>query len=284
MTARTVKADPKRLVKRMGELGLSVDALARKVGCSPKTIANACNGRGIYKSTLGLVAEALGVEGRELMAWEDGDDSATYRIQIVIRADSKKLEQSPVIHRFVDLLQMIVQTTDAFQLEGITQGSTILWLATSRRNATQLAELFPDFDEHSREAIRRTSAGRAYFYDHVMPSEQADEVREMMDLIDAVAELRVPVGDSSSADSAGQVVLDPVVPPEFPDPASVPQRRRTEETGSNIHLADLEFYLDRLKEKPPSEERDAQIAQVKEEIAEVKQWRSDDAERNKSDT
>lgn len=68
MAKRSYKVNEAKLKRLMSEQKLTAAELADKAGISGPTITqNIFSGKGVYKWTLELLAEALGVEAKELM-------------------------------------------------------------------------------------------------------------------------------------------------------------------------------------------------------------------------
>src|SRR5579885_2695836 len=70
---RTVEPDGVEIQRLRIEKGWRVEDLAKKAGCSLKTVENVEKGANVYIYTLKRVASALGVEPSELLI--DGDDA-----------------------------------------------------------------------------------------------------------------------------------------------------------------------------------------------------------------
>jgi len=161
MNASSVKVAGDKVRARRIERGMRVEDLARRAGCSLKSIQNAESGKNIQVATLAIIAAALKVEPKALI--EDGDASIPpermFRVQIVIEGDMLELNKSDRLLNFVELLTKMLQQKDEIKITGVMSGSVILVLEMAEDDALRLVTLFPDFHEHAREAIREKLLG-----------------------------------------------------------------------------------------------------------------------------
>jgi transcriptional regulator with XRE-family HTH domain len=191
----SIKPDGKKIQQLRSERGWTVEDLARKAGCVPKSIYNAEQGKNIRRPTLAEIAAALKVEPKDLIQAEQPEPRGNLiRLQLMIEADMDKLNQSAFVQNLVELLTKVLSPTGEIAITDVKAGSVVVSLQMNEEDALRLVALFPDFKEHAREAIRATPEGEAYLRGTAVESQQANRIKILLELVDAIQELRLPAG------------------------------------------------------------------------------------------
>ncbi|MFO0849841.1 MAG: helix-turn-helix transcriptional regulator [Gemmataceae bacterium] len=269
MPTRTIKVNGQRLRKLMNERVVTPEAVATRIGRSPKTIYRAMDGGEVFKATLNKIAAALNVEAGVLA--DLGADTDPVRvIEIVIRGPVGLLENSPHVRALVALLNRVIGTADVFKFDSLSLGS--IRVGASEEGAAALAVLFPNFQEHALEEIARMPGGEAYFAGHPLAEEEG-QLRGLVDLVECVAELRVGTGNTlTTATPAAppEAELNPAASAPADTPESKPPARPPAEPFSNPYLhwdlAALERFLGEAEAESPGPDRDLTIRQITEAI------------------
>ncbi len=147
---RTVEPDGASIQRLRIEKGWRVEDLARRAGCSLKTVENVEKGENIYVYTLKRIANALGVEPSELLI--DVDDAPPERMRKKERVWKITLEVSTPYDEFdessdlVSLLQALVSRLGGGGIEptGIQEGSTLIEVEMTLEQFLELAEAYAD--------------------------------------------------------------------------------------------------------------------------------------------
>ena len=147
---RTVEPDGVEIQRLRIEKGWRVEDLAKKAGCSLKTVENVEKGANVYIYTLKRVASALGVEPSELLI--DGDDAPLGRRRKKERVIRITFEVSTPYDEFdessdlVNLLQALVSRLGGGGIEptGLQEGSTVIEVEMTLEQFLELAEAYAD--------------------------------------------------------------------------------------------------------------------------------------------
>lgn len=147
---RTVEPDGVEIQRLRIEKGWRVEDLAKKAGCSLKTVENVEKGANVYIYTLKRIASALGVEPSELLI--DGDDAPLERRRKKERVIRITFEVSTPYDEFdessdlVNLLQALVNRLGGKEMEptGVEEGSTLVEVEMTLEQFLELAEAYAD--------------------------------------------------------------------------------------------------------------------------------------------
>lgn len=147
---RTVEPDGEVVQRLRIEKGWRVEDLAKKAGCSLKTVENVEKGENVYLYTLKRIASALGVEPAELLI--DEDDAPPARMRKKERVWKITLEVSTPYDEFdessdlVSLLQALVSRLGGGEMEptGVKEGSTLIEIEMTLEQFLELAEAYAD--------------------------------------------------------------------------------------------------------------------------------------------
>lgn len=203
--------DGKKIERLRMARGFSVAELAKKAKLSQKTMGNARNGKPVLLGTIKLLADALGVTYGELLLESEASDamlSRRVRIKIAVEGDIRELENSPYLKDFLNLLTKMLATED-IQNTNVEGGSIILTLVMSEEASKRLAEIFPNFREHARDAVRELPDGLAYFNGTLVGDEKYEDFRKLLKLIDGVTELRIEASPDDEGDAEVSIMPSP---------------------------------------------------------------------------
>ncbi len=147
---RTVEPDGVEIQRLRIEKGWRVEDLARKAGCSLKTVENVEKGENIYVYTLKRIATALDVEPSKLLI--DEDDAPPERMRKKERGWKITLEVSTPYDEFdessdlVSLLQALMSRLGGRGIEptGLQEGSTLIEIEMTLEQFLELAEAYAD--------------------------------------------------------------------------------------------------------------------------------------------
>jgi transcriptional regulator with XRE-family HTH domain len=147
---RTVEPDGVEIQRLRIEKGWRVEDLAKKAGCSLKTVENVEKGANVYIYTLKRVASALGVEPSDLLI--DGDDASLERRRKKERVFTITFEVSMPFDEFdessdlVSFLQTLVSRLGGGEMEptGVKEGSTLIEIEMTLEQFLELAEAYAD--------------------------------------------------------------------------------------------------------------------------------------------
>jgi transcriptional regulator with XRE-family HTH domain len=147
---RTVEPDGVEIQRLRIEKGWRVEDLAKKAGCSLKTVENVEKGANVYIYTLKRVASALGVEPSDLLI--DGDDAPLERRRKKERVFRITFEVSMPFDEFdessdlVSFLQGLVSRLGGGEMEptGVREGSTLIEIEMTLEQFLELAEAYAD--------------------------------------------------------------------------------------------------------------------------------------------
>ncbi len=147
---RTVEPDGVEIQRLRIEKGWRVEDLAKKAGCSLKTVENVEKGANVYIYTLKRVASALGVEPSDLLI--DGDDAPLERRRKKERVFRVTFEVSMPFDEFdessdlVSFLQTLVSRLGGGEMEptGVKEGSTLIEIEMTLEQFLELAEAYAD--------------------------------------------------------------------------------------------------------------------------------------------
>jgi transcriptional regulator with XRE-family HTH domain len=220
----SVKPDGDKIERLRSGRGWTVEDLARKAGCVPKSIYNAEQGKNIRRTTLAEIAAALKVEPSDLLA-ERQPLANRIRIQVVIEGDLEQMRQSGCLDGLVGLLHTVLKPTgEVIQLGDFKAGSVILTLEFEEEDALRLVALFLDFKELAREAIRATPEGEAFLRGLPLEVSEADRIRTLLELVDAIKELRIPAEPVFAEWEIGGSGQQQVSKITFPPARDMPQK------------------------------------------------------------
>lgn len=147
---RTVEPDGAEIQRLRIEKGWRVEDLARKAGCSLKTVENVEKGENIYVYTLKRIANALDVEPSELLIDEDDAPSArmpkkerVWKITLEVSTPYDEFDESSDL---VSLLQALVSRLGGGGIEptGLQEGSTLIEVEMTLEQFLELAEAYAD--------------------------------------------------------------------------------------------------------------------------------------------
>jgi transcriptional regulator with XRE-family HTH domain len=147
---RTVEPDGVEIQRLRIEKGWRVEDLAKKAGCSLKTVENVEKGANVYIYTLKRVASALGVEPSDLLI--DGDDAPlerrrkkerVFRITFEVSVPFDEFDESSDL---VSFLQTLVSRLGGGEMEptGVKEGSTLIEVEMTLEQFLELAEAYAD--------------------------------------------------------------------------------------------------------------------------------------------
>jgi transcriptional regulator with XRE-family HTH domain len=147
---RTVEPDGVEIQRLRIEKGWRVEDLAKKAGCSLKTVENVEKGANIYIYTLKRVASALGVEPSDLLI--DDDDAPLergrkkerkFRITFEVSIPFDEFDESSDL---VSFLQKLVSRLGGGEMEptGVNEGSTLIEIEMTLEQFLELAEAYAD--------------------------------------------------------------------------------------------------------------------------------------------
>jgi transcriptional regulator with XRE-family HTH domain len=147
---RTVEPDGVEIQRLRIEKGWRVEDLAKKAGCSLKTVENVEKGANVYIYTLKRVASALGVDPSDVLI--DGDDAPLERRRKKERVFKITFEVSVPFDEFdessdlVSFLQGLVSRLGGGEMEptGVKEGSTLIEIEMTLEQFLELAEAYAD--------------------------------------------------------------------------------------------------------------------------------------------
>jgi hypothetical protein len=265
MMTRTVIVDRRQLEQLLSDRLWSVEEFASACECHPKTVERAMRGTPVLRSTVRRMAAALKVPPQMLLGWEEPDERGPSQvIEFVIRGHRPVLERSRVFLDFIRLLTDLLGQAGEVQFRACEAGR--VRFAVSPRGAAELVSRFDGFEEYAFELIRGTEDGSTYLRGEPLPSVRAERVRGLVELVGAVAELRLPAPDAAErtagdpsatpAPSAGDgpPSYGPLLPPDVPACNTFLQTDK----GELVRL-----YGEALS-APPGPERDYRLLKIAE--------------------
>ena len=195
--------------------GWTIEELAQKADIGLRTAQKAINGESIGMESLQLIADQLEVTYASLLT--EDECGPLISGEIVFEADFMEFPENVII-RFIDLIKTTVHANGVIVFRHIKKGSLILGFGMSREDMFQLVEIFPEFRERARDAIRATPEGEAFF-----SGVEVASVGRLLELVDRVTELRIQVapgiGISTSTDELPP--NGPALTPETKDHADI---------------------------------------------------------------
>jgi hypothetical protein len=138
---RTVRPDSEAIKRLRVAKGWSVEVLADKAICSPKTVQNIETGKRVYLSTLSKIAAppALNVEVMTLV--EGGKpppeppkppkSPPCVQFQLVVSIPFDQFDESEQLGGFIEFLKKFMRGGGDIDVVGVTPGSTIITVAAS---------------------------------------------------------------------------------------------------------------------------------------------------------
>ncbi len=179
MAGRSVQPDSERIRSLRIERGWRIEDLARKAGYSLRSIQNAEAGKRIDLTTLTVIAEALGVQPKELLKTEVREEKRD--MVVVLSGDDKDKAAT-----LAELLRLMLQAKGEITVKLVMEGSVIVTLEMNEADLLQMIELIPAFKEHARAAIAGTLEGHAYFSGENSQGLDLSKVEQLLEVIEQV--------------------------------------------------------------------------------------------------
>jgi transcriptional regulator with XRE-family HTH domain len=146
---RTVRPDAEAIKRLRVAKGWSVEVLADKAICSPKTLQNIENGKRVYLSTLSKIAAppALNVEVMTLVEGgkpppEPPRPQPLIQMQFVLSIPFDQFDESAQLGGFIDFLKKFMKGGGDVNVLGVTPGSTLITVAVSIEDMLALSSAF----------------------------------------------------------------------------------------------------------------------------------------------
>jgi transcriptional regulator with XRE-family HTH domain len=145
---RTVEPDGEAIQRLRIEKGWRVEDLAKRAGCSLKTVENVENGENIYVYTLKRIANALDSEPSELLIGDAPPErmrkkERVWKITFEVSTPYDEFDESSDL---VTLLQALVSRLGGKEMEpvGVKEGSTLIEIEMTLEQFLELAEAYAD--------------------------------------------------------------------------------------------------------------------------------------------
>jgi transcriptional regulator with XRE-family HTH domain len=142
-STRTVKADGEIVKQLRLNKGWRPEDLARRAGCSKKTVENVERGANAYLFTLQNIAEALDVEFRALLPKVECESKEPrfVEVQIKLSIPYAEFDESEQLVTLVRSLNLLLQGKHEIGALKVQEGSTIVTLEMDAVDVGELIEL-----------------------------------------------------------------------------------------------------------------------------------------------
>jgi len=149
---RTVRPDAEAIKRLRVAKGWTVEDLAGKAICSPKTLQNIEKGNRVYLSTLSKLAKPLALNVEIMTLVQGGKPPAQppeppkpqpqVQMQFVLSIPFDQFDESAQLGGFIEFLKQFMKGGGNVNVLGVTPGSTIITVAVSIEDMLALASAF----------------------------------------------------------------------------------------------------------------------------------------------
>jgi transcriptional regulator with XRE-family HTH domain len=152
-SARSVKPDADAIRQARRERGWSAEELAAAAGVSKRTIEKIEKGNDLYPATLKLIADALGMKYRDLLASPEAEPPPRAKPGIKLRLELdlpyEELDQSAQLLSFVKELMKLVAAKGEAEVAQVLEGSVIVELELGEEDARALTAYWQSHKDES---------------------------------------------------------------------------------------------------------------------------------------
>lgn len=261
---RSVTPNKEMIETLRKQKGWSVQQLSEEAEIGMRTAQKAVAGIPVGMDSLRRIADALEVEYDDLLL---GNASPLrMKVQVVIQLDLFRAEAKEVAD-FIKLLGKTLPASHEIVIKEMRDGSLIITLDMSHEDAVRLVSLFPDLGERMRDILRETPEGMAYFRGE--KTAEAGSVRRLLEMVDAVIELRIKAEPPALPDL-----------PTPPEPSTPPENWEPYYDRFRDNLNELGKLISETRSEPPGEERERKLAAMQKALEKL--WQDFDDERKQA--